>query len=368
MKKRISFILGLLLILITVLSGCGADKKADLSKNAVPDKNAELTKKLDAVFTNSPSGFNGSVLIATNGKVVLEKGYGMADIKNKISNGKDTTFTIFSVTKQFTSMAIMMLEERGSLSVNDTVSRYIPGFKGGDKITIHNLLSMTSGIGDYVELNPDYREYSVEELIAKVKKEPINFKAGTKFDYSNSNYVILGYIIEKVSGLKYGEFLKQNIFTPLKMSNTAYDPSDKERKNKANGYITIGKYSASDSNKLNMSYLNACGGMYSTVEDLFKWSQALNTEKLVKKSTIDKMFKPNLEGYGYGWQSNNGYKNAVSHTGGFPYKGYQTSIIKFLDNNTVVIYLQNEDDNHTREEVVTGYLKVLTDEKIITKE
>ena len=355
---------------ITPLGQAGSNEKTKApkqDKSSEVTKTDELGKKLDDVFAKSPSGFNGSVLIATNGKVVLEKGYGMADVKNKIPNGKDTTFAIFSVTKQFTSMAIMMLEERGLLSVNDTVSKYIPGFKGGDKITIHNLLSMTSGIGDYLVRNPDYREYSVEELITKVKRAPINFNAGTKFDYSNSNYIILGYIIEKVSGLKYGEFLKRNIFTPLNMSNTAYDPGDKERKNKANGYITIGKYSASEANKLNMSYCYAAGGIYSTVDDLFKWSQALTTEKLVKKSTIDKMFKPNLDGYGYGWQNNNDYIHVISHTGGFSFKGYQSSIGKFLDNNTVVIRLQNENDDHAWDEVVEGYLKVLTDEKIIIK-
>lgn len=367
MTKNWTRTVALLIALMMVLSGCGVAKTAESVKKSEQNKEIGLNEKLDAVFANSPSGFNGSVLIAINGKIILEKGYGMADVQNKILNGKDTTFTIFSITKQFTAMAIMMLEERGLLSVDDKVSKYIKGIKNGDQITIHNLLSMTSGIGDFVEGNPPYKEYTLKDLISQIKHTPTDFVVGTRYEYSNSNYILLGDIIEKVSGLGYGEFLKQNIFTPLEMTNTAYDPSDKERKNKAKGYISIGKYSASEANKFSMSYVYSAGGLYSTVDDLFKWSQALSTEKLVKKSTIDKMFKPNLEGYGYGWRINDQYKNVVSHTGGYPFKGYQSIIIRTLDNDSIIIFLQNENDDHTWDDVFAGLTKVLEEEKVIVK-
>ena len=354
MKKSMAFVLVLLILSTVFLAGCGNHK------------NEELVKKLDGVIMNCSTGFNGSVLIAKDGKIIFEKGYGMADAEKKIPNTKDTTYTIFSVTKQFTATAIMMLEERGLLSLNDPVSKYIPDFKNGDKITIHHLLSMTSGIGDYLYKKDD-RPFTVKELITKVKEQPIEFEAGTKYEYSNSNYQILGYIIEKVSGLEYGDFLKQNIFLPLGMNDTQYDPSDKDRKNKANGYIFIGKENSIKGTPISISACYSTGGMYSSVEDLFKWDKALYSEKLVKKGTIEKMFKPNLENYGYGWRISSVYKNCVFHSGGFPTKGYMAQIERYLDSKTTLILLTNEEDIDADDKVHQGLHNVLVDEKIIEK-
>ena len=343
-----------------------------LEKNFVMDKNEALSERLDEVFANSPNGYNGSVLIAVDGKIIVEKGYGMADIKNKIPNTKDTVFLLNSITKQFTATSIMMLEEQGKLSLNDPVSKYLKGVKNGEKITIHHLLSMESGITDIFEAYPkaDQNERSdtifpVSELIREIKKMPSKFEPGTQFEYSNSNYDILGFIIEKVSGLEYGEFLKKNIFELLEMKNTAYDVKKNQLKNRAVGYTGIGKYNISYGEPYNISYLFAEGSLCSTVEDLYKWDQALYTEKLLKKETLEKMFKPNIGHYGYGWFIDEEYSGLVWHSGGNPYKGFISYIARYRNSKTTVIILQNEEDGSTYHKVIEDTVKVLTDEKII---
>lgn len=356
MKRTLSIILIVVMISIVATSCTSTQYK-------------ELEKTLDDFFTNNKMAFTGSVLVAVDGNIVLKKGYGMADYEKQIPNTPETAFKIGSVTKQFTSMAIMMLEEKGLLSVNDPIEKYISGIKNGDKITIHNLLSMTSGIGDYVPdewFNCD-RSYTMEELISKIKEKSINFEPGAKYAYSNSNYVILGYIIEKVSGMRYGEFLKQNIFDPLDMKNTAYEDKEGLLKNKAKGYVNVADISKKDAvlaTNMDMSYAFSAGGIYSTVEDLYKWDQALYTEKLVKKATLDKMFTPNLNDYGYGWDIFTTYKNSVAHDGRV--KGFTSNIYRFMDTKTTIIILMNEEDMYGWRKIRRELIEIAEKNGIIT--
>ena len=347
----------LLLICSMILTSCNQEKYN------------ELEKSLDDFFTNNKLGFSGSVLIASDGKIILKKGYGMADYEKQIPNTPETVFKIGSVTKQFTSMAIMMLEERGLLSVNDPVKKYIPDFSQGDKITIHHLLSMTSGIGDYIrdDWEACERNYTVEELLTKINKKPGSFEAGSKYEYSNSSYVILGYIIEKVSGMEYGEFLKQNIFDPLDMKNSAYDFKEDLLANKARGYVNvadINKNNAVLAQNMNMSYAYSTGGLYSTVEDLYKWDQALYTEKLVKKASLVKLFTPNIDNYGYGWDILTRYKNTISHDGRC--RGFTSIIYRFMDKKTTIIILMNEEDMYGFGKIIKGMLEIAEKYEILT--
>lgn len=357
MKRGLSFIL-IMPLICTMLISCTSSEYSILEKS------------LDDFFTNDKTAFSGSVLIAIDDKIILKKGYGMADYENQIPNTPKTVFKIGSITKQFTSMAIMMLEERGLLSVEDPISMYISGFSGRDKIKIHHLLSMTSGIGDYI--SDDWadcdRSYTVDELISRILEKPISFEAGSKYEYSNSNYVLLGYIIEKVTGMEYDEFMRHNIFEPLDMENTAYDYKEEFLKHKAIGYINVADTSRKDAviaPNMNMSYAYSAGGLYSTVEDLYKWDQALYTEKLVKKASLEKMFTPNVDNYGYGWDILTKYRNSVSHDGRC--KGFTSIIYRFMDKKATIILLMNEEDMFGYRKIINRVVEIAEKYGILSK-
>lgn len=286
--------------------------------------------------------FSGSILAAKKGEIIISKGYGMANYEMSVPNTPATKFHLASLTKQFTAMAIMLLQEKGLLSVNDTLSKYIPDYPNGKKITLHHLLTHTSGIPDYI--NDDetfvdiYRLYHpLNQVIDRFKNKSLEFQPGTKYDYSNSGYVLLCFIIEKVSGKTYEEFLKKNIFEPLKMENTGYDDLKPIVKNRASGYsISDGKLTNAEF--FDRSNLNGADGLYSTVEDLYIWDRALYTERIVSKGTLDKIFTPYPPGniYGYGWTTN---KVEISHSGRMD--GFYTYISRNIANDTAVIVLSN---------------------------
>lgn len=196
-----------LLISVLIIGGCGTSAMTAAQK--------DMANQIDQLLTKR--NFSGSILVVNNGRIILDKGYGLANLEDKTANEPDTVFRLGSITKQFTAAAILLLEERGALTVDDPLSRYIPDYPNGDKITIHNLLTHTSGIPEYlqyVDQSDDY-PYTPAELIDLFKHEPLSFNPGEKFTYSNSNYILLGYIIEQVSQMTYEEFMKENIFKPL---------------------------------------------------------------------------------------------------------------------------------------------------------
>ncbi len=289
------------------------------------------------------SQFSGAVLVAKGGKVVLSKGYGMANYELDVANVAQTKFRLGSITKQFTAMAIMQLQEKGLLNVDDPITKYFPDYKIAEKITIHHLLSHTSGVHNFTN-DPEYMQTMmmaspVEKTIARFKDKPLDFAPGEKWNYSNSGYVLLGAIIEKVSGKSYETYLKENIFQPLNMINTGYDHTDVLLKNRAAGY-EMGKAGMVNASYLDMSIPYAAGALYSTVEDLYLWDRALYTEKLVKKATLEKMFTPVKNDYGYGWgiKDQKSHKR-ISHGGGI--NGFGTQINRYVNDDTCVIVLSN---------------------------
>ncbi len=290
--------------------------------------------------------FSGSILIAKKGKVLLSKGYGMANYSYDIPNSPTTKFKLASVSKQFTAMAIMILQEKGKLSTDDKLNKYISDYPNGDKITIHNLLTHTSGIHNVTDM-PVFDSvitipHTLEQTIAITKNMPLDFEPGTKFSYSNSGYVILSYIIEKASGKNYGEYIKEVIFTPLGMKNSGLYNNKDVLKNMAVGYTENGE-GLEQAPYIDMSIPAGAGALYSTVEDMFLWDQSFYTEKLVKKSTFEKILTPYKDNYGYGWMVDK-YKDhkIIMHTGGI--QGFATVINRFPDDELCIIILKNVDN------------------------
>src|ERR1044072_1491359 len=251
--------------------------------------------------------FNGVVFIARQGKILLNKGYGMANYELDVANTPKTRFHLASVSKTFTAAAIMLLEERGLLSTSDPLTKYIPDYPNGDKITIHQLLVHTSGIpnvNNFSEYNDGSRfTQTPASLIDKFKNRPLDFQPGARYAYSNSNYNVLAFIIEKVSGKHYGDFLKEQIFDPLGKKDTAHDgQANLLIKNAASGYTPAGFDGFEKTPYLDWTIKTGNGSLYSTAEDLYKWDRALYTEKLLKKSTLDKIFTQHVDdAVGYGW-------------------------------------------------------------------
>ena len=245
------------------------------------------------------AGWGGTILVAQKGNVLISKGYGLADRENDVSNTSQTKYAIGSMGKAFTAMAIMMLQERGQLTVQDPICKYISDCPADWKpITLHHLLTHTSGIQNYTESDlpiqkniTTCQKFTLEEAIAILNALPQDFAPGTQYHYSNSGYYLLGAVIDKVSGESYETFIQQNILQPLGMSETGYDRRSTIVKNRASGY---------DFDQIQGQYVNApgwdvsqryaAGGWYSTVGDLYKWDQALYNDQLVSKETLDTIF------------------------------------------------------------------------------
>jgi CubicO group peptidase (beta-lactamase class C family) len=289
--------------------------------------------------------FNGSVLLAKNGQVLFCRGYGMANLEHDVACTPNTKFRLGSITKQFTAMAIVILQERGELAVTDKVKKYVPGVpKAWDDITIHHLLTHTSGIPNYTGF-PDFLKtlrnaVTVDELIAKFKDKPLDFKPGDKFKYSNSGYIVLGKIIEAASGRTYATFMKEAIFDPLGMNDTGYDNFATVLKNRASGYSRLLGLAPANATYIDMSIPHAAGALYSTALDLLKWDQALDSEKLLPRKSIEAMFTPFKDRYAYGWSIDDKFDQPRhSHAGGIP--GFVTFIERFPAEKLLVVVLSN---------------------------
>jgi CubicO group peptidase (beta-lactamase class C family) len=240
---------------------------------------ADVARMEQLIKAYVPSRFMGSVLVAQNGKVLLDKGYGFANLEWDVPNTPTTKFRLGSITKQFTAASILLLEERGKLKVEDPVKKYMPNAPATwDKITIFHLLTHTSGIPSFTGFS-DYESHEAQamtpgKLVEWFRDKPLEFEPGTKWNYSNSGYVLLGYLIEKISGESYSDFVQQNIFTPLGMKDSGYDSNSAIIAHRAAGY-TPGKSNPVNAGFVHMSIPFSAGALYSTTEDLLRWEQGL---------------------------------------------------------------------------------------------
>lgn len=309
---------------------------------AAPDV-ARMERAID--LRVSTGQFMGAVLVARDGKVLINKGYGSANLDWKVPDSPTTKFRLGSVTKQFTAACILLLEERGKLKVEDPVKKYLPDApEAWDQITIFNLLTHTSGIPNFTEF-PDYRSTEAkpttpEELVARFRAKPLDFAPGTSWHYSNSGYVLLGYLIEKISGEAYSKFLQENIFDPLGMKDSGYDSNTRVIPQHAVGYTrepggpVVAGY-------IDMTIPFSAGALYSTTGDLLRWEQALYGGKLLTAASLQKMTTPFREKYALGVFSAkraNGDR-MFSHGGGI--EGFNTWVGYLPAGRVAVIVLAN---------------------------
>lgn len=315
--------------------------------SALAQESAPITPKFDEYLSAvAKQGFTGSALVAKDGKVIFSKGYGMANVEWDIPNTPQTKFRLGSITKQFTAAAIMLLQERGKLSVQDPICKYFDNCpEAWKEITIHHLLNHTGGIPNYTNF-PDWQKtmmipVAMGSLVGRFKDKPLDFKPGEKMSYSNSGYVALGHIIEKVAGESYESFLQKNIFDPLKMHGSGYDRAEPILKNRATGY------SFKDGKRINSEYLDmtvphAAGALYSTVEDLFAWNEALFSDKLLSAKSREAMAPTDKYGYAYGLVvDRHQNRKMVLHGGGI--NGFATFLARFPDEKVTVVVLSNAD-------------------------
>ncbi len=311
------------------------------------DKAAEIDKLMQSYHDYGQ--FNGTVLVAESGKVIFKKGYGLANMEWNIPNATDTKFRIASITKQITAMAILILQEKGKLDVHDSICKYVPDCPEAWKdITIHHLLTNSSGIPHFQSF-PDNDQYerlptTVEKTVERFKHKDLMFNPGTQFGYSSSGFVLLGYIIEQVTGKSYEKVIDQYIFEPLEMKNSGYDHPGTILKHRAAGYAQEGNR-MHNAIYFEMDTPHAAGALYSTVEDLFLWDQALYTARLVSKKTLDTIFTKHVElgeewGYGYGWFIGQLLKrNSVMHNGAI--SGFRSNLFRFPDEKILIVTLSN---------------------------
>jgi len=256
----------------------------------------EIRTKVDEYMNAAMTvnGFGGSILLARNGEPLVSKGYGLANIELAVPNTPQTVFRLGSVTKQFTAMAVMILQERGKLRVSDPVCKYLTDCPTAwQPLTIRHLLTHTSGIPNYTNF-PDFARTAVlptsaADMVGMLRDKPLEFPPGEKFAYSNSGYYVLGMIIERASGQTYADFLQANIFTPLAMNQTGYDKPATILKNRAAGYARQAGETVNAA-YMDMTIPFAAGALYSTTEDLLRWDRALYTTTLVSQKSLDESF------------------------------------------------------------------------------
>ncbi|MBV1757598.1 MAG: beta-lactamase family protein [Dethiosulfatibacter sp.] len=329
-----------ILITLVLFVGCGEVAMTDEIDDSTKEEIIAFQQRADEFL--SKRNFNGSVLVVKEGIVYFGEGYGMADVENDLPNERETIYLIGSLTKSFTSMAIMQLHESKKLNVNDPIDKYFPKYPNTSKITIHHLLTHTSGIdpnpidfsafSELFDLNNNIIDKSViTEILEVAAEKPLLFDPGTKFDYSNNGYMLLGAIIEEVSGLSFGEYIDEYICKPLEMTSTGYNTSGVPLEEQA---IDA---SRSYSSNVNPVITYAGGGMHSTVDDLYRWDDAIRNNLLISKKSTDKMLTPFIDSYAYGWRISN--KNEYIHTGNI--NGYRSLFIANTEKDYTVIILSN---------------------------
>ena len=305
-------------------------------------------EKVDHLFQRyqGQAAPGASVMIIRNGRRILTRTYGMAELEKRIPVTVETNFRLASVTKQFTATCIMILVERGKLSYETKLSEIFADFPDyGKEITIYQLLHHTSGLMAYEDIMPDTASVQVHDadvLQMMKERETTYFAPGSAFRYSNSGYAVLAMIVEKVSGISFAQFLRNNIFVPIGMNHTvAYQRGISEVTHRAYGY-TVDSDSVRLTDQSPTSAVLGDGGIYSSLADLTKWDQALYGEKLISRRSLQRAFSPELENYGFGWRVDT-YKGhfRVHHTGST--RGFRNVIQRFPADKFTIVILTNRD-------------------------
>jgi len=368
-----SYSIVLLFLASLLLLSCGESS----SEVTIAPSKANQINEIVQLYTDY-EGFNGAILVAHEGEVIFKKGFGWADMEWDVPNTSDTKFRLASVTKPFTSLLIMQLVADGTLDLHMPIATYLPDYpkKNGEQITIHHLLTHTSGtVRDYkdnIPINKYPDRQRPERLVKEFSGLPLEFTPGEKFAYSNSGYMVLGYIIETVTGSSYETVLQEKILTPLGMKNTGVDKRRPLAKHRAKGYFKgFGEYFNSD--YIDMSNIPAVGNMYSTVEDMFLLDQALYTEKLLPKKYLDMVFTQHIPDsdygghHGYGWElkpkpvgNTSDMVETIGHSGSI--QGFCALFTRIPSSNSSIIFLNNTSRAYLNAmtTAITGILKDTT--------
>ncbi len=313
---------------------------------------SDLTSQIDAILTKTfkPGEPGAAVLVKKGGQVLFRRGYGLASLELNVPVKPDMIFRLGSITKQFTAMAVLMLAEQGKLSLQDDVSKFLPDFPTqGRTITVEHLLTHTSGIKGYTEI-PSWlslwrKDMPVKEIIDLFRNVPLEFEPGQRWKYSNSGYILLGAIIEKISGQSYEDFVNKNIFGPLSLTHSYYDRTARIIPGRVPGY-SLGRAGFENAQYISMTQPYAAGSLLSSVDDLALWSESLLAGRLIKRETLERAFtSSNLTngvatGYGYGWQVSTyeGYR-LIEHGGGI--MGFTSYAILQPETGLCVVILTN---------------------------
>ena len=357
MSARASTSLVTIALLVAACSGAGVfgspQPSASTAAPASPSASAagtaaaspDISAALDAIVGRH-EGFQGSALVAHGDVVLLSKGYGLADAERNVPNTPETRFRLGSITKQFTAMAILILQSRGLLDVNDAACDHIADCPDSwTPITISQLLSHTSGLRNFTDLDGFQATKALPstptQTLARIRDLPLDFVPGERFGYSNSGYIALGLIIEHVTGASFGSFIQSEIFEPLEMHDSGYDDG---KAGLATGY----RSGTTIADPIDMSVPHAAGGLYSTVLDMHRWDEALYAEKLVPPDLLATMFEPKVQGagpgvsygYGVGIGTHDG-KPWFFHGGGID--GFVTWYGRHPDDRLAIILLANRE-------------------------
>ena len=320
--------------------------------------------KLDALIAAYAKlyKFNGTALVAKNGTILLNKGYGYRNAVDKIVNNEQTIFQLGSITKQFTSAIILKLQEEKKLSVSDKLSKYFPGYPKGDSVTIEHLLTHTSGIYSYTN-DPNFMANEVskpasrDKMMALFRDKPFDFSPGTSWNYSNSGYSLLGYIIESVTKKPYEQAVRKYIFTPLGMKHSGFDFTNLKSKEKATGYFKLDDKEIVPAPIVDSTVSYSAGAIYSTTGDLLQWHNALQKNKILSKAQQEKAYTPVKNKYGYGWGIDTiEGKRKVAHSGGI--HGFTTNISRVPEDDVCIVLLSNA-SNTTLGEITKSILAIL---------
>jgi len=338
----------------------------------------DIGKRIDEIvrFRVDNKEFTGSVLVAKGDQILLNKGYGLANREWNIPNTPTTKYRLGSVTKQFTAAAILLLEEQGKLKVEDLVKTHWPDAPATwDQITIFHLLTHTSGIPSVTSL-PDFKTWKLSDTTAEkttgyVRDKPLEFPPGSQFHYSNSGYILLGYLIERISGQSYAEFLNQQIFTRLNMKDSGVDSDTAIIERRASGY-SPGKDNPENASYTNMTFPHGAGALYATTEDLLRWNQGLFGGKLLSPESLKKMTTPFKDNYAFGLGVlKDKDRNMISHSGGI--EGFNTNLSYYPDEKLTIIVLANLNGDapdqltHQLSAVLHGETIVLPSERVEIK-
>ncbi len=301
-------------------------------------------KKLDELVTAyaNINRFNGSALVAMHGNILLQKGYGIKNADDKSLNDENTVYQIASVTKQFTATVILKLVELHKMSLNDKLSKYYSGFPNGDSITIENLLTHTSGLHNFTEEDTTIIETDEQRMIPYLKTLKPDFMPGTNWHYSNSGYVMLGYIIQKVSSMSYWQAVRKYIFQPLNMTNSGFDFTHLASNEKAVGYDILNDTLQQRAVITDSTVPFGAGSIYSSVEDMYKWHQGLQDYKIVNEDLMQKAYTACAKSnYGYGWQIDSVFgKKMVSHSGSIT--GFGSNFARIESDDVCIVLLSNK--------------------------